>query len=226
MTWSHVLQNPARSFRPTTNTAGKKISPFESWAEVEAVAARAGHYGPPVRFACATGLRPQEWAALRWLDVDLAAGTLRVQRTIQAGEVTEAVAKTRHSLRTVLLQDRAVEVLRGLPTPLRRDQFLFTDESGNRINTASFRRNVFNAAVTAAGLSPRSPKEMRHTFATLALARGAQLQDVARQLGHTDIKTTLDYYVRWLPAMDERFLEALNAAGDASPMRRDEAASA
>ncbi len=35
-----------------------------------------------VLFACASGLRPQEWQALQWRDVDQADGCLRVNRTV------------------------------------------------------------------------------------------------------------------------------------------------
>jgi integrase len=225
--WGHVAVNPARRFRVSKGgSQPTDVRPFESWAEVEAVAGKAGRYEPLILFVCASGLRPQEWAALEWRDVDLGARTVTIRRTIQAGEVSDAIAKTRHSLRTVLLQDRALDALRQLPRPLRHGQPVFTDASGKRIVPSSFRRNVFEKTVTAAGLEKRSPKDMRHTFATLSLLAGASLAFVAKQLGHTDIKTTLDYYVRWLPAMDERELETLNAAASASPVRHTEAANA
>ncbi len=46
---------------------------------------------------------------------------------------------------------------------------------------------------------------------------------MSKQLGHTDIKTTLDFYVRWLPPMNETEIDKLNAARNASPMRHSEA---
>jgi integrase len=42
----------------------------ESWAELEALAASLGRYGPMILFAAATGLRPAEWIALEKRDVD------------------------------------------------------------------------------------------------------------------------------------------------------------
>jgi len=56
------------------------IRPFRSLAEVDAVAEGAGDYGALIRFACATGLRPEEWAALTWADVDFAARTATVNK--------------------------------------------------------------------------------------------------------------------------------------------------
>jgi integrase len=63
------------------------VGPFESWEEVENVAGRAGLYGPIIVWACATGMRPEEWAALRWGDIDLRAKTRRVSQVIVEGTV-------------------------------------------------------------------------------------------------------------------------------------------
>jgi integrase len=223
----YISSNAARRFRLTRGPRKRTtIRPFESWDEVEAVAVAAGHYGPLIRFACATGLRPQEWAALEWRDVNFSGRTVSIRRTLQAGAVTEGIAKTDASLRTVLLQRRALDVLRELPRPLQAERPLFTDAKGNRINPTSFRRNVFDGAVEAAELKKRSPKDMRHTFATLTLAADCSLAWVSKQLGHTDIKTTLDFYIRWLPVIDERELTKLDLAGHVSPVGRAEATDA
>ena len=61
-------RNPASIKGPAP--ARRNIKPFESRAQVFAVAAKAGQYGPLIRFACATGLRPQEWMALEWRSID------------------------------------------------------------------------------------------------------------------------------------------------------------
>jgi integrase len=51
--------------------------------EVEAIAAELGpQYRPMIRFAAATGLRPEEWAALERQDIDRRAGVVRVARTL------------------------------------------------------------------------------------------------------------------------------------------------
>jgi integrase len=52
--------------------------------------------------------------------------------------------------------------------------------------------------------------QMRHTFATLALAAGADLYWVSRQLGHESIRTTLKHYARFVPAVDDRNLRLLD----------------
>jgi integrase len=48
------------------------VRPFRSWHEVETLAGHTGRYRSLILFACATGLRPEEWIALRWEDIDMA----------------------------------------------------------------------------------------------------------------------------------------------------------
>ena len=63
----------------------------------------------------------------------------------------------------------------------------------------------------------RTLYEMRHTFATLALAAGAPIEWISKQMGHTSIRTTLKYYARFLPAADARAVAALDAFESGAP---------
>jgi integrase len=205
--WGYLEVSPARpSAVKSPRNEAPEVRPFESWAEVERLETE---LGPIASFACATGLRPQEWQALQWSDVDIEQRRLQIRRTVQAGKLAP-LAKTAASLRTVLLSKRAINALLRLPTPLRPDQLVFPNPRGEIISLKWWRRHDWHPAVLAAELDDRPPYQMRHTFACLALAQGATIHDVSRQLGHTDIQTTLRYYVRFLPAADERFLEALD----------------
>lgn len=224
--WRYLDGNPAARVKAAGSRTDDK-HPFESWAEVHAVAdAIAAAYRSLVIFACATGLRPQEWLAIEWRDVDTTARTLRVLRTVQDGDIVELTAKTKGSLRTVQLQQVAVDALDALPTPLRGG-LIFPGDDGKRIDLHVWRRDVWTAALTKAELEYRAPKQMRHTFATLALAAGAELAWVSGQLGHKSVRTTLDHYARFLPIVDERnvaLLDAFTAAADSGGRKMDGAA--
>ena len=60
------------------------------------------------------------------------------------------------------------------------------------------------------GLEYRPLYQMRHTFATLALAASADIYWVSKQLGHTSIRTTLKHYARFVRAVDERNMRLLD----------------
>jgi len=165
------------------------ILPFESWDEVFAVAGAAGRYRPLVVFACATGLRPEEWSALQWRDVDRRTRRCAIRRTYADGEL-RSEGKRDASLRIVLLADLALDTLDELPQPLRSERLLFSAPGGGHINLSNWRRRVWYPALEKARLERRPLYQMRHTFATLALAAGMPIDFVSRQLGHTDIRTT------------------------------------
>jgi len=187
-----------------------EVIPFESWNEVFAVARAAGRYGPLVVFACATGLRPEEWSALQWRDIDRAGRRCAVRRTFASGEL-RSEGKREASLRTVLLADVALEALDDLPQPLRSEQLVFAATEGGHISLTNWRRRVWYPALERADAERRPLYQMRHTFATLALAAGMPIDFVSRQMGHTDIRTTLRFYARYIPALEERHLATLNA---------------
>ena len=68
---------------------------------------------------------------------------------------------------------------------------------GNRgtvLRNLNFRRDVFDAAATAAGLEGLTPHELRHTAASLAVSAGANVKAVQRMLGHASAAMTLDVY--------------------------------
>jgi integrase len=110
--WKLLEENPAKLV-PNPLPRRAEIRPFESWAEVEAVAEELGPFGAIPIFAAGTGLRPEEWLALGRRDVDREAVTVR--RTFSGSELRE-YGKTSRSRRRVPLRLR---VLDALQAPLR-----------------------------------------------------------------------------------------------------------
>jgi hypothetical protein len=78
--WGLIDYNPAKRGVPNPLRRSKEKRPFESWHQIEAVAARLGPvYGPMVVFAAATGLRPSELFALEQRDIDRATSIVYVR---------------------------------------------------------------------------------------------------------------------------------------------------
>jgi integrase len=71
LAWGMIDINAAKVGVDNPTRRRKEQHPFESWAELEALARPIGpRYGPMILFAAATGLRPAEWIALEKRDVD------------------------------------------------------------------------------------------------------------------------------------------------------------
>src|SRR5712691_5293829 len=86
--WGMIDVNPAKLGVDNPPPRCKEQRSFESWAELDVVAARLGpRYGPTVIFAAVTGLRPAEWLALEKRDVDAEARVLHVRRSFTKGRL-------------------------------------------------------------------------------------------------------------------------------------------
>ena len=179
--WELIDFNPAKRGVPNPRPRSQEKRPFESWAQIEAVAAQLGPvYGPMVAFAAATGLRPAELFALEQRDVELAAGVVYVRRAFAYGRLRKP--KTRRSLRAVPLQAIALEALERLPRSA--NALLFPAPRGGHINLRNFRRRQWKPAQVAAGIDPlRQPYDLRHTYATFALRAGVSIFDLSRFMG-------------------------------------------
>ena len=92
----------------------------------------------------------------------------------------------------------------------RAGRLLFPGAMGGYLNLCNWRKRVWYPPLDKAGLERRPPYQLRHTFATLSLAAGASIEWISRYMGHSDIRTTLRYYARFLPETETRNLALLD----------------
>jgi len=148
-----------------------------------------------------TGLRTSELVALQWGDIDWRNETLRVQRAKVRGEIKGT--KT-NEIRDVELNSHAMAALTRQKTEtFLEDGFIFKHPAtGEPINDDKPPRLVWTAALKKLGIRHRSAYQTRHTFATLNIMAGANPMWVAHQMGHSNMKMTLERYARWIPAQN------------------------
>src|SRR5207247_6257094 len=132
MVWGMIDVNPAKLGGDNPSPRRREQRPFESWAELDAVAANlAPRYRPMVIFAAAAGLRPAEWLALEWRDLDLDARVVYVHRSFTKGRVK--CPKTEASRRAVPLQRIALEAIKQQPAS-RQSALVFPAERGGYLD--------------------------------------------------------------------------------------------
>jgi integrase len=179
--WGLVDSNPAKRGIRNAPRRPREKRPFDSWQQIEAVAAALGLvYGPMMVFAAATGLRPSELFGLERRDVDRDAGVVYIRRAYANGRLKHT--KTRLSNRAVPLQAKALQALGRLPDS--ESEILFPNTRARRIDFRSFGRRHWKPAQTAAGIEPlRDLYDLRHTYATFALRAGVPVFAVSRFMG-------------------------------------------
>jgi integrase len=172
-----------------------------------------------------TGLRQGELLGLKWEDVDLESGTLRVRRTLvtaKGGPVLTA-PKTKGSRRSVKLTQGAVEALRShLKHQLqeidragslwRENGLMFASESGEPLDRRYLTSCRYKALLKRAELPMIRFHDLRHTCATLLLSKNVNPKIVSEMLGHASIAITLDTYSHVLPNMRDQAAAAMEEA--------------
>jgi len=180
-----------------------------------------------------TGVRRGELLGLRWQDVDLESGVLRVRQTLVRVRNHDAVEgerktklifqepKTEQSRRTIPIPDDIVEALRRHKARQAEERLLmgeayedhglvFCQANGQRIDPRNFTQ-YFERLLRQAGLPRIRFHDGRHTFATLMLELGEAPKTVQTMLGHTKISTTLDLYTHVSLDLEKKAAAKLNA---------------
>jgi integrase len=172
-----------------------------------------------------TGMREGELLGLRWEDVDLERGILRLRRALvrEGGRTVLGDLKTAKSRRGVRLTSAAAEALRGqlerqmeemerMGSLYQPGGLVFATESGTLINPSNLRNRSFKPLLKRVGLPDICFHDLRHTCATLLLSQGTHPKLVQELLGHATIAMTLDTYSHFLPSMGDQTVRAMEAA--------------
>ena len=218
--WSWVFDNVADHASPPRDepVEMRPPTPAEVARLLESVAD-----DPPLQLyltlAATTGARRGQLLALRWADVDLAVGSLSMQRSIVEGPEGPVLVptKTRRSHR-VALDPASVELLRTHRERMREEngedaidqRFVFcADRTGTRPWLPNFVTKQFIVARRAAGLGHFRLHDLRHFMATEMLDAGVPVPIVAARLAHARASTTLNVYAHAVPGGDHLAAEAL-----------------
>lgn len=170
------------------------------------------------------GLRRGELIPLTWRDIDLDARTIRVDKSVEMikGHTHgKEGGKTKSSTRTVDIPQLLADYLRGEKEKdfsgqvISFDGLVCSNAQGQIHNTSSWRRmwesyikelnfrygkfieppkSKMQPGGVPMVIRPITAHWLRHTFATILYLSGVDVLTAKEQLGHSDIKTTLQIY--------------------------------
>jgi integrase len=183
-------------------------------------------HGRLYRVAAMTGVRRSELVGLRWADVDLDAGAIRIrQRLVRVkGKTDVDTPKTKRSERTIDLDPMTVATLKAHRHEQRELRLLvgpgwtdhdlvFCGPDGTPANPDAIGK-AFARAVKRHGLPTIRFHDLRHTHATHLLVAGVNIKVVSERLGHASVSFTLDTYGHVLPGQQAEAAAAVAALVD------------
>ncbi len=173
--------------RPTDQAQGRVRSHLTA-TEVKALIAAAGKVGRhPQRdrtlllMAYRHGLRVSELVALRWDQVDFAAGTLYVKRLKSGTPATHPLAGDE------------LRALRALQKLYEGSRFIFSTERGGPLTRSAVNKLVARAGQLAKIKFPVTPHQLRHACGFYLANKGIPTRHIQAYLGHKSIQHTVRY---------------------------------
>jgi integrase len=172
-----------------------------------------------------TSMRRAELAGLRWSDIDFARSRLtpRAPRVVVNYRVHESDTKTASGRRSIALDPATLAALgmhrrrqageRAVAELVDVNDLVFTWPDGRPLHpdliTEWFRRHARRVvweqvSRQKVGLPAIRLHDVRHSYATAALAAGIPAKIVSERLGHANVQITLDTYSHVIPGLDEQ----------------------
>ena len=221
----YILRNPCNNvtlpkedYTPTEILEKKLDFDFFTEDEIQKIIKEfeGSSYKDIVIFAIATGMRQGEILGLQWEDLDFENRLIHVIHNLtNSADFDEdrkrtyslqlTTPKSKNSIRTIPMNDTVYNMLINKE---RTNTMVFP----SKMNTYICNKNllkVWQRKLKNAGLRYRKFHDLRHTFATLMLAKGCDLITLKELMGHSSIKIT-EIYLQALPAKKDESIKNMD----------------
>jgi len=222
--WGRLVRNPADAADPPRATASGSPD-MVTWTAAELHRFLDGVRDDRLHAAyfllATTGMRRGEALGLRWTDVDLDAGRAAVRQTVIAvnHQPMMGTPKTAKGRRNVSLDARTVTALRDHRVRQAAERLqmgsgwtdhglVFCRVDGAMLHPERFSRS-FGDRVRQLGLPPIRLHDLRHGWATMALAGKVNARVVQERLGHANVGITLNVYSHVTDSMQDDAAETV-----------------
>ncbi len=215
---NYAAENPFRRV-PKLSEKGRGREVFLTAAESRDLLAAASPLVRPVlHCAVATGLRRGELLSLRWDCVSFE----RTEVFVRAGNAKSGKGRAVPMTRALAEELAAI---RPTVTPIEGPGAVFLQANGKPM-TETVIADGFKAARRISNLSPEKKTslrlhDLRHTFASLAVAAGVPIFDLSKLMGHGDVKLTASRYSHFMAPSARAAIDRVDVAlglGGAGPL--------
>src|SRR5499427_554322 len=224
--WGVLRDNPADIAKPPK--APTKETPMLQPSEAVGLLERLR--GQPLyliaSLALGTGMRRNELLGLRWQDVDLDAGRLTIEQSLEQTAthgIRVKAPKTRRGRRTISLPAHAVTELRQHWREQQEQRLgmglgkapetapVFATVDGGHLSPNAITK-AWPVAMAAIGMPAVTLHSLRHTHASMLINAGLDILTISRRLGHSSPTITLNAYGHLIHGGDDRAAQIMEAA--------------
>lgn len=211
----YVSANPCKGLKPLSRPHREMLHWTPSEVKTFLSVANKHSYHPYWLLALHTGMRRGELLGLRWQDVDLQRGLLRVQRSLnpgvsEDGSLRIGSTKTGRS-RVIDLSEETVRVLRNFRKQHPSDELVIPSAAGTHLSPRNVNRALY-MLINMIGVPVIRLHDLRHTHATILLAAGVPVKVVSERLGHASVSITLNIYAHVLPGAQKQAADIFSLA--------------
>jgi len=200
--WGLGSENPVKKIRFFSEQENAKERILTGEEEIRLLKASPGHLKPILIVALNTGMRRGEILGLKWSQVDLERRVIKVERT-KSGKN-----------RFVFMNSALFKVFEELHKDrVDREQVFVNPKTGRPFRDI---KRAFKSACEKAEIENLRIHDLRHTFASRLVERGADLITVKELLGHSTVKMT-ERYTHPNLAQKQRAVETLAQNGSVIP---------
>lgn len=211
--WDYLPVNPFRGRKkvklpkPPREQKGRALAPDEIRKLLDSCAADAYSI---VATAVLSGMRRSEIFGLDWNCVNFKNNQIHVEQSLfwKVGKYWQesergfvlVSPKSKASLRNIDMGPMLRKILleHKLACGNPENGLVFRNSEGKPMDPDNFVKRRFLPAVKAAELGKLRFHDLRHTFGSLKIEQGENIKYVQIQMGHSDIKVTLDVYAHLL----------------------------
>jgi len=176
--------------------------------------------------ALGTRMRRNEMLGLRWQDVDLDAGRLTIEQSLEQTAthgIRVKAPKTRHGRRTISLPAHLVTELRQRWREQQEQRLgiglgkapetapVFATADGRYLSPNAITK-AWPVAMAAIGMPAVTLHSLRHTHASMLINAGLDILTTSRRLGHSSPTITLNVYGHLIHGGDDRAAQIMEAA--------------
>ena len=160
-----------------------------------------------ILLALYTGIRLGELCALKWEDIDLSSGVIKINKTMQRIKNTDKNATTKTkiiidtpksdtSIREIPIQQILIDILSKYKQAnhIKANAYILTGKVNKYVEPRLYQYK-YKHFLEIMGIDDTKYHSLRHTFATNANENGFDTKSLSEILGHSNVQFTLEKYV-------------------------------